>query len=337
MTFRLLAMPMFALLVAAGCDTDPDDDDTGDDDAVEWPTSFDGTVTLQSTLGGELLCDAEIALTGARYDGVCPDCDYAFSVEANVLVDNGTVECWHDPLLSYLPGDGIDDLVLAHAPSFGVLEWYGMYYYADALVTGYTAYGEGPYWWVLSHEKSSEGTYERSGDDIDWTWEYQAFVDVDPHFQDCGDVGGSDADTGFPGSTSATGELACDGTVADVYQFTADAGQTVFITVDTVAEATAYDPALYVNGPDGCTLVEVDDSFDCTWPPPAYRCPAVELETGAGDHLIVVTSRGNCAGEVGEYELRFDGANPALLALEDDVPISAELVVDVVGSGTLTP
>jgi len=258
------------VLIAPACDGEIDDDDSADDDDVtEWPESFDGSVILQSTLGGEPLCDAEIALQGARFDGVCPDCDYAFAIEASVIADASAAECWLDPLLSFLADDVYSDLVLAHAPSFGVMEWYGMYYYGDALLTGYSVYGDGPYWWVNSHDNSSEGTYARSGDDIDWTWEYQAFVDVDPHYDDCGDVAQSDADEGYPGATVETGEIPCDGTSADVYRFTATAGQVVHLAVDTVADDTAFDPAMYVNGPDGCTLVEADDSFDCTFPPPA--------------------------------------------------------------------
>jgi hypothetical protein len=340
MTYRDLIIPLSATLLLGGglaCDNGGDDDDTsGDDDVVEWPSSFAGDVAMQSTLGGEPLCDAEIDLQGVRYDGPCPECDFAFRIEATLLTDVGSPDCWLDPLLSYMPGDGLDDLVLAHASSFGVMEWYGMYYYSDALLTGYTSYGAGPYWWVLSHENSTEGTFARAGDDIAWTWEYQAWVDVDPFYEDCGDVAASDAETDFPGATSVTDDLDCEGNLADVYRFTGVDGETVHLTVDTVAEDTAFDPAFYVNGPDSCTVIEADDSFDCTWPPPAYRCPAVELETVDGDYLVVITSRGNCAGDSAAYELRFDGSDPDLVVVEDDVPVSAELVVDVAGAGLIT-
>ncbi|MDP7113231.1 MAG: hypothetical protein QGH45_14755, partial [Myxococcota bacterium] len=268
-----------------------------------------------------------------RYGGTCPECDFAFSIDASVVSDSGSPDCFLDPLLSYLPGGGHESLVLAHAPSFGVMEWYGMYYYGDALLTGYTVSGDGPYWWVLSHENSTEGTYARAGNDIAWTWTYQAWIDVDPYYEDCGEVGSSDAETGFPGSSAVTGQLDCEGTVADAFQFSGVAGQTVQLTVDTVAAETSFDPAFYVNGPDGCTVIEADDSFECTWPPPAYSCPAAEIETVDGEYLVVVRSRGACAGAAAEYELRCEGADLAELA--DDVPVSAELVVVVAGAGVI--
>jgi len=336
------AVALLASMTLLGCPggdvTDDDsavaDDDGGDDDSYVWPAAFGGELTVTSTLGGEAECDAAISMSGAKYDLVCPGCDFAFRVEATLTADNGTAGCWLNPLWSFLPSQGYTDLVLAHAPSWGVEEWYGMYYYHDALITGHALDGEGPYWAVMMHDNSTAGAFTRTGDEVAWTLGYADWVDVDPYWNDCGAIETSDADERFAGAAQVQGTLDCEGRIADAISFDAAAGAELTLSVDTVATDSAFDPAFYVNGPDGCTILQADDSFDCTYPPPAYRCPSARLTTEQGAYRVVVTSRGSCAGDEAGYVLHVDGADgdPSQVS---GVVISAERVVDVAAAGSL--
>ena len=338
-TERWMGLVLICCLASTGC-PDADDDDSAipadDDDDVTyvWPESFTGEVQVSSTLGVEPACDAVIELDGTRWDGICDDCDFAFSVQANLAVDLGTDACGLDPLWSYLPGSGFSDLLLAHAPAFGVKEWYGTYYYYDALVTGYQLDGLGPYWWVMSHENSERGTFSRIDDVIGWTWSYAGWVDVDPYFQDCGEIETSDATELYEGQYLSHTSLDCDGRRADSYEFVGEDGAQVTLSVDTRDADTAFDPAFYVNGPDGCTILQADDSFDCTFPPPAYRCPSASFDTQDGTYRVVVLSRGSCAGDEAGYTLHLTSPDPAV-SLTSGVTISAESLIEVSGSGAM--
>lgn len=328
------AAAIAAMLGLFGCPGDTADDDSAVLDDDDWPAAFDGELTVTSTLGGEPECDAIIDLQGTRYDQSCPGCDFAFRVEATLTADLGAAECWLDPRWSFLPSEGYTDLVLAHAPSWGVEEWYGMYYYTDALLTGYALDGDGPHWAVMLHQNEDGGTFTRSGDEVSWTLGYADWVDVDPYFNDCGAIETSDATDLFESPSQVAGSIDCAGRSADAIAFEALAGAEITLSVDTVAADTAFDPALYVNGPDGCTVLQADDSFDCSYPPPAYRCPSARFTAEAGAHRAVVVARGSCAGDDAAYTLHVGGAGsaPVLVA---GVPISAERVVDVAGLGTM--
>ena len=104
----------------------------------------------------------------------------------------------------------------------------------------------------------------------------------------------------------------------------------------TVADATAFDPHMWVNGPDSCALVYTDDNYDCSFPPPTYQCPSAEVEglTAGETYQVVVASYGDCSAEDVEYELRVDGG-PAELAI-DDAAAGYAYTIDIVGSGTIT-
>ncbi len=337
-TRRAFCWPLALLLVAglAGCPDGDDDDTSGDDDA--WPESFSGQVAVQSTHDGEPACDAVIELAGTRYGGTCEECDFAFVIDATVTHDAGSGDCVLDPRWSYLEADPWTDLLLAHAPVFQTHGWYGTYTFDDALLTGYTLLDGENTWWLLAHADSPDASVTRSGDELSWSYAAQGPLDVDPLYDDCGEIVESDADGALGGAVVATSELPCDGARADVWGFTGVAGESASVTVDTVAADTAFDPRLYVNGPDGCTGWTADDNFDCTFPPPSYRCPAVSLGTADGDYRVVVLAAGSCAGTLGAYTIRVDGVAGASLALvEDDMAVVVEQDLLVTGSGTLIP
>jgi hypothetical protein len=329
-----------ALLLAAlllGC---PGDDDDLADDDVSWPENFSGQLEIHSTHDGEVACDVLIELAGTRYTGICEECDFAFAIDATVTFDAGTGVCELDPRWSYLAADPWSNLLLAHAPVFQTHGWYGTYTFSDALLTGYTLADadEDPLWWLLAHGDSADASFDRVGDELSWSYGAQGPLDVDPHYDDCGGIVESDATEALGGTVVAMSELPCDGSRADAWTFAGVAGEGVSITVDTIAADTAFDPRLYVNAPDGCTVRTADDNFDCTFPPPSYRCPAVSLDGSDGEYEVVVLAAGSCAGAVGGYSIRVDGPAGASLELaEDDLPVVVELDLQVTGSGTLGP
>jgi hypothetical protein len=109
------------------------------------------------------------------------------------------------------------------------------------------------------------------------------------------------------GGRSYTGTVDCAGETVDTWTVAANAGDTLYVSVDTVAADTAFDPIFYVNGPDSCTLVKGDDGFNCTFDPATpYGCPNATVPTDvAGDYQIVIWSwSGGCTGTQADYKLQ---------------------------------
>ncbi len=323
-----------------------DDDDTGDDDSEGWPESFEGTLTIASSLDGETLCDATIQLTGTRYTGTCDGCDFAFAIDATVTEDNGTDDCYLDPRYTFVESGGFTDMLLMHAPTFAVQGWYGMYYYYDVLASGYSYdyYGyvyPGPYWFIISSTDSTWGSFTQNGNDITFGIDYQGNQYESLYYYDCGGAAYSYGATEYAGAFTGQSELDCSGYYVDVWEFQGDPFGSVFsVVVDTVAENTAFDPWMWINDPSQCTSDWADDTFDCTFPPPSYTCPAIDLTVSEGTYQVVVHSYGSCAGTTGEYELRVDApADPSLVQVADDVYAYDVTVWDlqVNATGTITP
>ncbi len=125
-------------------------------------------------------------------------------------------------------------------------------------------------------------------------------------------------------SPHRTSLLGCDHTaIEDRFYFFADAGQAVYLLVDTVDAATAADTRLRVLRPDGTELHEADDEVDCTYPPPSYRCPQHEFTAAAAGLYgvdVYVGSSESCADPtVVNYELTVttDGADAELIHVKD--------------------
>ena len=88
----------------------------------------------------------------------------------------------------------------------------------------------------------------------------------------------------------------------DVWTFEAEAGQVLYVTVDTIADATAFDPALEVVGPEECVVVSADDEFDCTYEPPSYGCPSSRFTASAtGTYYVAVRALGSCRSDEAAY------------------------------------
>ena len=48
-----------------------------------------------------------------------------------------------------------------------------------------------------------------------------------------------------------------------------------------VFETLDYDTVVVLDD-TGCPIIEVDDQFECTYPPPAWTCPAYNMPTTTG-------------------------------------------------------
>jgi hypothetical protein len=356
---------LFLLVPLMGCppaeDADKDTADTAADTDTDTDTdtepgpvgdvpdySFSGSVTVTSSLNGEVVCDADATLTGTNYTGDCEGCDFAVEIDDTITRDDSTADCSYFSKYSFIEGGGYYDLIMA-----GASEYAGTYYdYANALLVGYgvsyESYGytydyPGPYFGSVAYDGSPYTSWTRTGDDVSWSLTYSSTYDdyVGAYYSACGTVEDSTATEGPAGEGGAS-TVDCDGAIADVWTFVADGTGPVTIAIDTTSDETAFDAQAWVNSPDGCTEIYADDSFDCTFPPPKYQCPAFDLESPeAGTYEVVVLGYAkSCAGSEAAYELRVGGAASDVTLAHDDIASysieSFTLDIGVTGSGTLT-
>jgi hypothetical protein len=334
----------------ADADTDADTDADADADAdADTDLTLLGEVEYIYTEDGSIVCDATIDLVGTQYTGSCSGCDFAFEIDASVSVDNGSPDCELHPYLSYIEDGIYRNLLMAYMPSYS--GYYGSY--SDVFATGfsvdYSAYGmgyyPGPYWFILSHASSTEGNFRRSGDDLEWSFQYTGSDSYGEavYQDDCGSyLDYDDRVDNVHSSFTGQSDMDCKGETIDVWAFIGQPGDLLEVSVDTVAGPTAFDPLMWVNDPSGCSFLYNDDSFDCTYPPPSYQCPAVDDTLSAGGtYQIVVASYGSCAGSAGAYEVRVDvgGRDPGLMLLQDNIDryaAGATYAFDVRGTATIS-
>ena len=326
----------------ADADADADTDTDADADADYGYASFSGTVNYKTTDNGDTVCDTVVSLSGSPYSGTCEGCDFAFLIDATIDSEGGTEDCYNHPYFTYVEDTWAKDLWMAHSDSYP--GYYGDY--ADAFIMGfsYDYYGylyPGYYFIVSSDDDYSYGTFARTDDDIEWSFDYTS-DDYDLTYYDGCDYGAeySYADENF-GGDSVSGSVDCDGELADVWTFDATEGSTISVSVDTVGEDTAFDTYMYINGPDGCTFVYADDNYDCTFEPTEYQCSAYEWDAAtSGTYAVVIASYGSCTGETAEYSLSVRGADGDIGVEADDAESStlvSTFVYDADGSGTLVP
>jgi hypothetical protein len=114
----------------------------------------------------------------------------------------------------------------------------------------------------------------------------------------------------------------CGPTIADAWAFRVSAGDEVMISVDTVDAETAAD--FEVRGVCGSSdFFFADDNFLCTFPPPAFSCPAT---------VFTATTDGNCVLDVSPA---LTGLNPPSAACSDPDRADYQLFVDLGGAPAL--
>ena len=114
--------------------------------------------------------------------------------------------------------------------------------------------------------------------------------------------GGGETEPGGGSESPPPEEDDVEGPLVDIWTFEAEVGQQIWVTVDTIAADTAFDPQVYVTGPSECIVGSADDTFDCSYPPPSYQCPSLSFTADeAGTYRVVVRSLGSCVSDEGAY------------------------------------
>ncbi len=349
------------LLILGGTACDPTDTsgdtttDTLEDTGPKVYTGFDGELNYRTTFADEGGCDVRIGLTGTPFTGECETCDFAFDIDAEILEDNSDGPCYLNPLYSWLDGSYYHhyEYVITER-SMGYIETYEMSD-GDALEQLFLSGGtwtvlDGDqtytlpyaYWSIVSYAGSNYGAFARTDDDIDWSFfmfDQEAsrtnYLDV---YNQC--IVQFETEPLTEATFTTTDALGCDPALSDVWTVQADAGELVTMTVDTIADETAFDPALWVNDTanDACILAYSDDTAPCTFPPPEYDCPSLQVESNGGPLEVIVASFGDCAGDTAEYQLLVEAAGTLEVTLVVDDALGAVTgasETDILGSGTL--
>jgi hypothetical protein len=109
----------FVFIFALGCDPKANESEsseplTSDDFSVE------GSIEYASTAAnGAVVCDRTIRFTGSSFTGECPECDFAFRVDAEVTADRGESDCEMVWQLSLIPeSENWSDLWLGFAAAY---------------------------------------------------------------------------------------------------------------------------------------------------------------------------------------------------------------------------
>jgi hypothetical protein len=318
----------------ADADADADSDADADTDPPPYlGMSLHGAVDYQSWTNDTVDCDTEITLDGFAYVGPCENCTFAFRVEGEVAAENGTDDCVPDTFGSLVPGVPYADLILAHSTESSVTQGGLDFKLYDVFQVGfsYTYYYEGeayfypgPYWWQMAYEgDNKDSSFVQDGDEVAWSLAMSAVAAEygdEQYLNGCGESLAEDTDSSgaLGGDSTGSSDVLCEGFLVDVWEFEGSAGGNVSVTVDTIAEETRFDAAFWVNKPNGCFLNYANDTFDCTYPPSAGKCPASQFQVTEGTHEIVVFSWGSCATQYPEYTISLDASWDPDLTLKTD-------------------
>ena len=244
------------------------------------PADFSGTLTWVTTLDGAIVCDVDVALTGTPYTLPCDSCEFAVWMEGTVTRDDSAPDCALDPLYTFVSDGSYTDNFLAYRENYE--EYYAYLLTAgtvDPTIDGtlYTITLEQS----LAYESGDEtfGTFTRAGDDLTWGFDVSSteYEYNETYGGSCDEVDilWSSSTTDNADDETGTGPVDCDGAgevgeLGDAWTFDVVAGDTIAVTVDTVATGTAFDPYFFLSSPDECLIAFADDNFDCTYAPVSW-------------------------------------------------------------------
>ncbi|MFT7521393.1 MAG: hypothetical protein ACI9MC_003544 [Kiritimatiellia bacterium] len=294
---------------------DTDDTDIVDTDPPLYAMS--GEAHWFSSVDGEVVCDVDIDVTGEHHKPRCDRCDRAWAIDTVVTDDRGTRSCdLNRPELFRAVGPDR----MAWAPVW--VDPFNGRVTEQALLYG-SKDGVGDTWKVVLSGTDVRGGPTVSDTSIHWNHDRAWGVLLGPPegWDACGMSVEESTLTSAPvGRYKSTGTIPCDGSKIDVWTVTVESR--VRLVLDTSKATTPFDPWLFVNSLDGCTVWEADDNLTCTHPPPSYGCPAGYLEEGTWQ--VTVGSRGQCRDGDVDYELRLDGTRtPTVTLTEDNVNAGA--------------
>jgi hypothetical protein len=109
----------------------------------------------------------------------------------------------------------------------------------------------------------------------------------------------------------SAGTLDCTDWYQDVWTVPVKEGDELFARVDTVSDATSFDPVLFVSfetaPPFSDYVIWQDDNVECSFAPPPEdaACPRIKITTDqSGDvRLIVDVAQDPCAADIVEYKI----------------------------------
>lgn len=153
----------------------------------------------------------------------------------------------------------------------------------------------------------------------------------DPASEDDSDDDAADDDSVEPAPMALPGptdDVPCGSGLVDHWTYEVTAGQRLILTVDTIDADTTFDPAFRLLEGEGTggtkPLGTADDDFECTYPPPRYRCPRLDFTAvvdGAVSAQVFVST--DCPSERGAYRVgaTVDGTRrDGVLTLDDVSP-----------------
>ncbi|MEQ1506541.1 MAG: PPC domain-containing protein [Myxococcota bacterium] len=340
----------------ADADADTDADTEPPDPVITGTIAFYRNVDRVAPVAEQDLpnsCDTVIAFTGpSSYTGSCPGCAYEFDVTGAVDSEAAGPDCNPPVNLTFLENAVVDarlgftDAYQGQDQTYTNILWFGGTY-------DFSSYGGdviGPVWHILRADQFPGDTFAFDGTALDWaftgggTYGYGQspynFYDE----ADCPFPVATDLFTVIPGpilgTVTAQGDVDCLGLTTDVYSVTLAAGDTIHVSVDTVAADTAFDPWFTISDDTGCTYYAADENFSCAFrPPTGYKCPSGEFTAPHdGSYAIAVIAYSeaigddkSCGGrETGAYDLQVEPV-VAFDAVTDDALFTPEIrTVDLV-------
>jgi hypothetical protein len=326
----------------ADSDTDTDADTDADADTDVLPTTFEAEILYQETLDGSTSCSSELSLVGTPYTGGCPNCDFVFDVQSTVTVDDP--DCDLQPTYSWLEDERYLSPRIAFSSTFtdyvpfgrtytNVL-WFSSYIDLPDDYYYYTGTGLiGPVWYMVANDDSSYSQATFDGTDLEWTLDLSSpyYYKYTEYLDFCGPVDYSVSAYAPFDTPTYRDDLPCDVGTLDVWEFTAQAGDLLQISVDSPGAAGLFRPYLQLTDDTSCVLATSSGSFPCSGNS-GYGygyyyytyCPAMEyVAPASGTYRAVVSAGGysTCPSSgIGSYELVVGAPASAATQLADDEP-----------------
>ncbi|MEZ4239772.1 MAG: hypothetical protein R3F59_27165 [Myxococcota bacterium] len=249
----------------------PDDPATDGDDANGWQSDYGAmtaTIHYDASLNDSPGCDAVIELTGRTYEGGCPNCTFAFDVDAEVVSSGApTEDCPMIPAWTFL-SDGVTiNPKIGFSPSyvgFDEVLWFG--YGIDLSDRGYDVL-EGPVW-TLIHYDGFSGDLAWDAESLEWDSELELEYGYGPSplFDYACVADRSDPTPRLTDVAMHPQTLPMDYRHMDVYEVPIDAGSELRVGVDTVSADDAFQPYVVVIAPDGCVIGGNFSAYQCSFP-----------------------------------------------------------------------
>jgi hypothetical protein len=140
------------------------------------------------------------------------------------------------------------------------------------------------------------------------------------------------------GPYASTASLPCSYTLYyDRWSFQAPADEYAYVTVDTIADATKFDPDMFIVDSTSCLLGNASSTFTCTYSPAIGSCGSYYLPVTKGEiYDVIVMAHTECSSTIGEYELSVDtSSDPALTLEADDRLVFGDVHIQITGSASL--